>query len=283
MSHLAFKKSRLVAAISSSIRNDLLPNDLAFTSQIFVCGSPVWGQRNRFIFKGTAGFSYLHLNITGVLMCVCPSYRMGSRSPPNTSQPIAFFSKLTESTSDIVKSKKQEMSKKMTLVGNDSDFSKSDLSTSKRARPKVVVRRKHVIFDKEDVFLNNPCSRSQTLVSLEQRSSICRRLRLQVIYLIASSVQTYMTTVLNAVEVCLDNDHLERWSSLIYIWAYWCPQADFGLIQSSCISRSLLCVSDRIILGPKVAFTQEMNLTCFASWHRRCNCWGMSEIRCDIK
>ncbi|KAF3851026.1 hypothetical protein F7725_012798 [Dissostichus mawsoni] len=44
---------------------------------------------------------------------------MGSRSPPNTSQPPAFFSKLTESTSDIVRSKKQEMIKKMTVVGND--------------------------------------------------------------------------------------------------------------------------------------------------------------------
>ncbi|KAK5932588.1 hypothetical protein CgunFtcFv8_004280 [Champsocephalus gunnari] len=47
---------------------------------------------------------------------------MGSRSPPNTSQPPAFFSKLTESTSDIVRSKKQEMIKKMTVVGNDGDF-----------------------------------------------------------------------------------------------------------------------------------------------------------------
>lgn len=52
--------------------------------------------------------------------------RMGSRSPPNASQPPAFFSKLTENTSAIVKSKKQEMIKKMTVVGNDSDFSKSD-------------------------------------------------------------------------------------------------------------------------------------------------------------
>uniref|UniRef100_A0A8C4NZR8 Nuclear receptor corepressor 2 n=1 Tax=Dicentrarchus labrax TaxID=13489 RepID=A0A8C4NZR8_DICLA len=47
---------------------------------------------------------------------------MGSRSPPNTSQPPAFFSKLTESTSAIVKSKKQEMIKKMTVVGNEGDF-----------------------------------------------------------------------------------------------------------------------------------------------------------------
>uniref|UniRef100_A0A8C5ELJ4 Nuclear receptor corepressor 2-like n=1 Tax=Gouania willdenowi TaxID=441366 RepID=A0A8C5ELJ4_GOUWI len=44
---------------------------------------------------------------------------MGSRSPPNTSQPPAFFSKLTENTSAIVKFKKQEMIKKMTVVGND--------------------------------------------------------------------------------------------------------------------------------------------------------------------
>ncbi len=49
-----------------------------------------------------------------------PSCRMGSRSPPNSSQPPAFFSKLTENTSAIVKSKKQEMIKKMTVVGTES-------------------------------------------------------------------------------------------------------------------------------------------------------------------
>ncbi|XP_057688811.1 nuclear receptor corepressor 2 isoform X2 [Corythoichthys intestinalis] len=53
---------------------------------------------------------------------------IGSRSPP-TSQPPAFFSKLTENTSAIVKSKKQEMSKKMTVVGNDNDFNASQPGT----------------------------------------------------------------------------------------------------------------------------------------------------------
>uniref|UniRef100_A0A452SEV0 Nuclear receptor corepressor 2 n=1 Tax=Ursus americanus TaxID=9643 RepID=A0A452SEV0_URSAM len=38
--------------------------------------------------------------------------RMGSKSPGNTSQPPAFFSKLTESNSAMVKSKKQEINKK---------------------------------------------------------------------------------------------------------------------------------------------------------------------------
>lgn len=49
------------------------------------------------------------------------SVRMGSRSPSNSSQPPAFFSKLTENNSAIVKSKK-EMIKKM-VVGNENDFS----------------------------------------------------------------------------------------------------------------------------------------------------------------
>uniref|UniRef100_A0AAX7TQC4 Nuclear receptor corepressor 2 n=1 Tax=Astatotilapia calliptera TaxID=8154 RepID=A0AAX7TQC4_ASTCA len=50
-------------------------------------------------------------------------YRMGSHSPPNASQPPAFFSKLTESNSAIVKSKKQEIIKKMiSVVGSETDF-----------------------------------------------------------------------------------------------------------------------------------------------------------------
>lgn len=56
-----------------------------------------------------------------------PSCSVGSRSPPNATQPPAFFSKLTENTSAIVKSKKQEMIKKMTVVGNESEFSEYDL------------------------------------------------------------------------------------------------------------------------------------------------------------
>ncbi|XP_021563925.1 nuclear receptor corepressor 2-like, partial [Carlito syrichta] len=39
--------------------------------------------------------------------------RMGSKSPGNTTQPPAFFSKLTESNSAMVKSKKQEINKKL--------------------------------------------------------------------------------------------------------------------------------------------------------------------------
>uniref|UniRef100_A0A8C9KDC2 Nuclear receptor corepressor 2 n=1 Tax=Panthera tigris altaica TaxID=74533 RepID=A0A8C9KDC2_PANTA len=39
--------------------------------------------------------------------------RMGSKSPGNSSQPPAFFSKLTESNSAMVKSKKQEINKKL--------------------------------------------------------------------------------------------------------------------------------------------------------------------------
>ncbi|XP_064210111.1 nuclear receptor corepressor 2 isoform X6 [Anguilla rostrata] len=54
---------------------------------------------------------------------------MGSRSPANSSQPPAFFSKLTESNSAIVKSKKQEMIKKMTVSGNEADFNSGQPGT----------------------------------------------------------------------------------------------------------------------------------------------------------
>uniref|UniRef100_A0A8C9R815 Nuclear receptor corepressor 2 n=1 Tax=Scleropages formosus TaxID=113540 RepID=A0A8C9R815_SCLFO len=50
------------------------------------------------------------------------SPRVGSRSPANSSQPPAFFSKLTESNSAIVKSKKQEIIKKMTVSGSESEY-----------------------------------------------------------------------------------------------------------------------------------------------------------------
>jgi nuclear receptor co-repressor 2 len=51
--------------------------------------------------------------------------RMGSKSPGNTSQPPAFFSKLTESNSAMVKSKKQEINKKLnTHNRNEPEYSK---------------------------------------------------------------------------------------------------------------------------------------------------------------
>ncbi|TRY98024.1 hypothetical protein DNTS_008744 [Danionella cerebrum] len=52
---------------------------------------------------------------------------MGSRSPASSSQPPAFFSKLTESNSAIVKSKK-EMIKKM-VVGTEAEFNQSQPGT----------------------------------------------------------------------------------------------------------------------------------------------------------
>uniref|UniRef100_A0A3B4BJ40 Uncharacterized protein n=1 Tax=Periophthalmus magnuspinnatus TaxID=409849 RepID=A0A3B4BJ40_9GOBI len=61
---------------------------------------------------------YIHQSYKTVVLF----YSIGSRSPPNASQPPAFFSKLTENTSAIVRSKKQEMTKKMTVVGNENDF-----------------------------------------------------------------------------------------------------------------------------------------------------------------
>lgn len=54
-----------------------------------------------------------------------PRSRMGSKSPGNTSQPPAFFSKLTESNSAMVKSKKQEINKKLnTHNRNEPEYSK---------------------------------------------------------------------------------------------------------------------------------------------------------------
>ncbi|KAM5192057.1 nuclear receptor corepressor 2 isoform 8-T8 [Mantella aurantiaca] len=45
--------------------------------------------------------------------------RMGSKSPGNSAQPPAFFSKLTESTSAMVKSKKQEIIKKLSTANRN--------------------------------------------------------------------------------------------------------------------------------------------------------------------
>ncbi|XP_064424205.1 nuclear receptor corepressor 2 isoform X2 [Latimeria chalumnae] len=48
--------------------------------------------------------------------------RMGSRSPGNNSQPPAFFSKLTENNSAMVKSKKQEIIKKLSTFRHEPDY-----------------------------------------------------------------------------------------------------------------------------------------------------------------
>uniref|UniRef100_A0A8C9FPX0 Nuclear receptor corepressor 2 n=1 Tax=Pavo cristatus TaxID=9049 RepID=A0A8C9FPX0_PAVCR len=56
----------------------------------------------------------------GLLLC-----RMGSKSPGNNTQPPAFFSKLTESNSAMVKSKKQEIIKKLSTTNkNETEYSK---------------------------------------------------------------------------------------------------------------------------------------------------------------
>lgn len=56
----------------------------------------------------------------GFLLC-----RMGSKSPGNNTQPPAFFSKLTESNSAMVKSKKQEIIKKLSTTNkNETEYSK---------------------------------------------------------------------------------------------------------------------------------------------------------------
>lgn len=63
---------------------------------------------------------------------------MGSKSPGNNTQPPAFFSKLTESNSAMVKSKKQEIIKKLgTTNRSETEYSKASrlgLSCSRRWR-----------------------------------------------------------------------------------------------------------------------------------------------------
>lgn len=57
-----------------------------------------------------------------MVSCFC---RMGSKSPGNNTQPPAFFSKLTESNSAMVKSKKQEIIKKLSTTNkNETEYSK---------------------------------------------------------------------------------------------------------------------------------------------------------------
>lgn len=65
------------------------------------------------------------LSARGLTWVSCARNRMGSKSPGNTSQPPAFFSKLTESNSAMVKSKKQEINKKLnTHNRNEPEYSK---------------------------------------------------------------------------------------------------------------------------------------------------------------
>lgn len=79
--------------------------------------------------KQNRGITYKHTVHTQMkihrqfvyLFCLLFFVSMGSRSPASSSQPPAFFSKLTESNSAIVKSKK-EMIKKM-VVGTEAEFS----------------------------------------------------------------------------------------------------------------------------------------------------------------
>lgn len=66
---------------------------------------------------------------------------MGSKSPGNTSQPPAFFSKLTESNSAMVKSKKQEINKKLnTHNRSEPEFSKAAAGAG-AGPPRIRARR----------------------------------------------------------------------------------------------------------------------------------------------
>lgn len=116
-----------------------------------------------------------------------PSCRLGSRSPPNSSQHPTFFSKLTESTSAIVKSKKQEMSKKMMVTGNDNKFSESGLSLEMKKsftrKNKTILRFFWLCF--------------QMLASQEQKSSICQHPPLQVIKLFLKYVSNSFALMKN--------------------------------------------------------------------------------------
>lgn len=125
------------------------------------------------------------------------SCRLGSRSPPNASQPPAFFSK-------------QEMIKKMTVVGNEAEFSESDRIWIKGTIKDLNPYRLKLIL----------CF--QTRVSRELRFSTCRRRRLQV-------------------------DHPQVSDLLMVTGAPRGSEADFilGLYSPSCLSASLSCRGTR--------------------------------------
>lgn len=71
-----------------------------------------------------------------------PLPRMGSKSPGSTGQPPAFFSKLTENNSAMVKSKKQEINKKLSTHNrNEPEYSEWGEGSGTRSEPCVVELR----------------------------------------------------------------------------------------------------------------------------------------------
>uniref|UniRef100_A0AAY4DDY3 Nuclear receptor corepressor 2 n=1 Tax=Denticeps clupeoides TaxID=299321 RepID=A0AAY4DDY3_9TELE len=79
---------------------------------------------------------------------LCISLSMSSRSPAGGSQHPTFFSKLTESNSTMVKVKKQEMIKKMTVLGSETEFNSGQPGTEIFNMPAgvgVVNVRPHVV------------------------------------------------------------------------------------------------------------------------------------------